>query len=433
MRWTMIMLVASLVLASLAATTQAVVPYDEDTMTNYGHNGMYYTLATQPVEIPGGYRYVIDAFGVYMGGSQNHGIGGFDLDDLLNVWDLTEPPWNFSTGQPARWETMLFDFWASSTLDGTWDSPSYDMYGTNEWHENPNEPWGAPGHPVPGRLPEDYAPMAQSYHPVGIARAGEAYLTPLGGSYTAGEDFLNIANWAGGAPFSWNGGLLMTFVLDSSVAYSAGDLTWSQPGYGSGVDWADSVWFDHPDYVEGLGVDFDDNGTNDVFHESHGLYAILGGGFTWPGHLTTPGDFDDDGDVDSDDINDLCANITGSGNPANDPKYDLDGDGDTDQADMDMLIHDLVEISGGDGTGTEYGDFDLDGDVDTTDLTILATNFGVGTTWSEGNANCDLVIDTTDLAIMATNFGFVASGAVPEPMTMSLLVVGAAALLKRRR
>ncbi len=157
--------------------------------------------------------------------------------------------------------------------------------------------------------------------------------------------------------------------------------------------------------------------------------TVLGPGPAPP----TPGDFDGDGDVDSDDIGDLCANLTGSGNPANDPKYDLDGDGDTDQADMDILIHDLVQITGGDGTGTEYGDFDLDGDIDTTDLTILATNFGLGTTWLEGNANCDLVIDTTDLAIMATNFGFVASGAVPEPMTLSLLAVGAAGLLRRRR
>ena len=113
--------------------------------------------------------------------------------------------------------------------------------------------------------------------------------------------------------------------------------------------------------------------------------------------------------------------------------YDLDGDGDADSDDMDMLIHDLVETSAGSSPGTEYGDFDLDGDIDTTDLTILATNFGVGTTWAQGNANCDLVIDTTD-TILATNFGFVASAdAIPEPATLSLLALGALSLLRRWR
>ena len=168
------------------------------------------------------------------------------------------------------------------------------------------------------------------------------------------------------------------------------------------------------------------------FSDVAGMPVYVGGGEVG-GPPPAPGDFDGDGDIDSDDIGLLCANLTGAGNPAGDPIYDLDGDGDADQDDMDMLIHDLVEITGGDGTGTEYGDFDLDGDIDTTDLTILATNYGVGTTWLEGNANCDLVIDTTDLTIMATNFGFLASGAVPEPVTLSLLALGAPGLLAMRR
>ena len=136
------------------------------------------------------------------------------------------------------------------------------------------------------------------------------------------------------------------------------------------------------------------------------------------------GDVDGDGDVDDDDIDLLCDNLGNS-------LFDLDGDGDADGDDLDMLVHDLVETSL--GVGTEYGDFNLDGRVNTVDLTILATNFGVGDKWRQGNANCDADIDTTDLTILATNFGFVASEALPEPGALSLLALGAVTLVKRRR
>jgi len=146
-----------------------------------------------------------------------------------------------------------------------------------------------------------------------------------------------------------------------------------------------------------------------------------------------PGDFDGDGDVDVDDINALCANMTGDGIPLPPgfEQYDLDNDGDADSADMDILIHGLVETTV--GIGTEYGDFNLDGKIDTVDLTILGTYFGVGTSWSQGNANCDTTVDTVDLTILGTYFGFVASSPIPEPATMSLLAIGGIAALIRRR
>ena len=83
--------------------------------------------------------------------------------------------------------------------------------------------------------------------------------------------------------------------------------------------------------------------------------------------------------------------------------------------------------------GTQFGDFNLDGLIDTTDLTILATNFGLPDPgWAGGDANGDGVVDTTDLTIMASNFGFVAGAAsVPEPASIAL--VGAAMLVLRRR
>jgi len=162
--------------------------------------------------------------------------------------------------------------------------------------------------------------------------------------------------------------------------------------------------------------------------EEQGSGTILG-----PGSGPPPGDFDNDGDVDVDDINALCANMTGDGIPLPPgfEQYDLDNDGDADSADMDILIHDLVETTV--GLGTEYGDFNLDGKIDTVDLTILGTYFGVGTSWSQGNANCDTTVDTVDLTILGTYFGFVASSPIPEPVTISLLGFGGLAMLRRKK
>ena len=151
-----------------------------------------------------------------------------------------------------------------------------------------------------------------------------------------------------------------------------------------------------------------------------------------PGHLVwagrsdvVVGDFNADGDCDADDADELRANL---GNAA----YDLDLDGDADEDDLVFLIEHCVDLTGG-GVGTVRGDVNLDGLVNATDLAVLQSHFGqLGQGYADGNFNTDTVIDVTDLQIMQQAFGFAGHG-VPEPATLSLLVLGGMALLRRRK
>ena len=144
------------------------------------------------------------------------------------------------------------------------------------------------------------------------------------------------------------------------------------------------------------------------------------------------GDFDGDGDVDADDIDILCANMGGDLDP-----YDVDSSGVVDEDDMIFHVENLVEYDTdqdgtADGAGTYRGDFNLDGVVNATDLQIMKGSFGSsGVGYASGNANCDTVVNATDLQILKGAFGSSASG-VPEPLTVGLLALGGAALLRRR-
>lgn len=130
------------------------------------------------------------------------------------------------------------------------------------------------------------------------------------------------------------------------------------------------------------------------------------------------GDYNGDSLVDADDIDLLTAAIRGG---SADTQYDLDGSGAVDAGDLSEMIAAVI--------GTNFGDADLNGSVDLLDLSALASNFQSTGGWSQGNFNTDDVVDLLDLSALATNFG--TTTAAPEPLSIAVLGLGAAALIRR--
>jgi len=84
------------------------------------------------------------------------------------------------------------------------------------------------------------------------------------------------------------------------------------------------------------------------------------------------------------------------------------------------------------------GDADLDGSVLLSDLSILAFNWesDTGMDWSTADFDFNGVVNLADLSALAFHWEETESAGappVPEPMTVGLLVLGGAALLRRRR
>jgi len=82
------------------------------------------------------------------------------------------------------------------------------------------------------------------------------------------------------------------------------------------------------------------------------------------------------------------------------------------------------------------GDANQDEKVNLSDFTILKAHFGEDPAgWTYGNFNTDTTVNLSDFTILKANFGLGApsAGGVPEPATVAMLALGAAALLRRRR
>ena len=80
------------------------------------------------------------------------------------------------------------------------------------------------------------------------------------------------------------------------------------------------------------------------------------------------------------------------------------------------------------------GDANNDGFVDVVDLAALAAHYDENTNlyWSGGDFNLDGDVDVVDLGILAKNFGWSGAsfGSTPEPVTLTLLLLGFVAIRK---
>ena len=124
--------------------------------------------------------------------------------------------------------------------------------------------------------------------------------------------------------------------------------------------------------------------------------------------------------------------------PPTDAKFDLDGDGDVDAADLNEWLS-LAATANGHSSAYLRGDTDLDRNVDLADYMALANNFepsgnGLSTLWQHGNTDGDNDVDLVDYNVLASNFSPAGYGAaaVPEPASVCLLLTALLVLARVR-
>jgi hypothetical protein len=142
-----------------------------------------------------------------------------------------------------------------------------------------------------------------------------------------------------------------------------------------------------------------------------------------------PGDFNIDSVVDMADVNMLWG-VRGATVPPTDVKFDLVKDGLINLADARYLVENII--------GTSMADTNLDHTVDILDLGNLANKYDQAGGFGDGDTDANGTIDVIDLGNLANDYGEsfprpAGPGAVPEPITSALLIVGCAATVLRRR
>ncbi len=120
----------------------------------------------------------------------------------------------------------------------------------------------------------------------------------------------------------------------------------------------------------------------------------------------------------------LAANVSGSSS------WEGDKSGSAyDPSDATYMVWTYVPVE------TVMGDANEDGAVNFSDYLALSQNFGASgrtTDWSMGEFNADMVVNFSDYLILSQNFGSAFGASVPEPATMSLILLGGLALLRRK-
>lgn len=144
------------------------------------------------------------------------------------------------------------------------------------------------------------------------------------------------------------------------------------------------------------------------------------------------GDFDGSGVLDAADIDLLSADVRAESNTAS---FDLNGDGAVNDQDRFRWIEELAN--------TFVGDSNLDGEFNSSDFVAVFTGGeyedGVAgnSTWATGDWNGDSEFDSSDFVMAFTSGGYElgpkpGTENVPEPTSLSLLLIATAFLVKRR-
>ncbi|MCK4624627.1 MAG: PEP-CTERM sorting domain-containing protein [Phycisphaerae bacterium] len=102
-------------------------------------------------------------------------------------------------------------------------------------------------------------------------------------------------------------------------------------------------------------------------------------------------------------------------------------------ATIDLNGLNLYYLNIGDPKQFFCGDGDMDGDVDLSDFFTLKANFGMGNCWAEGDFDGNGDVELSDFFILKVNYGSSSSKTIPEPASASLLLLGAVAMLRRRK